>query len=133
MEKVLIITYYWPPSGGAGVQRWLKFCKYLPEFGVEPIVLTVKKEDAAYPIIDKSFEKDISSDLRIYKTPAKNFYKLYGAFKKGNKVPQGGVPSGKKSFKSKISLVLRNHLFVPDPRIGWNKEALKKAKEIIEQ
>jgi hypothetical protein len=59
MEKVLIITYYWPPSGGAGVQRWLKFCKYLPEFGVEPIVLTVKKEDAAYPIIDKSFEKDI--------------------------------------------------------------------------
>lgn len=133
MEKVLVITYYWPPSGGAGVQRWLKFCKYLPEFGVEPIVLTVNEEDAAYPVIDKSFTKDIATGLKVFKTPAKNFYKLYGAFKKRNKVPQGGVPSGNNSFKSKISLVLRNHLFVPDPRIGWNKEALKKAREIIEQ
>ena len=133
MEKVLVITYYWPPSGGAGVQRWLKFCKYLPEFGIEPLVLTVRQEDAAYPVIDDTFTKDIATDLKVYKTPAKNFYRLYGTFKKGNKVPQGGVPSGKKSLKSKISLALRNHLFVPDPRIGWNKEALKKAREIIEQ
>ena len=76
MEKVLVITYYWPPSGGAGVQRWLKFCKYLPEFGIEPLVLTVRQEDAAYPVIDDTFTKDIATDLKVYKTPAKNFYKL---------------------------------------------------------
>jgi hypothetical protein len=46
-EKVLIITYYWPPSGGAGVQRWLKFTKYLPSSGWIPVVLTVYPNYAA--------------------------------------------------------------------------------------
>ena len=131
MKKVLIITYYWPPSGGAGVQRWLKFVKYLPSEGIEPIVLTVDPHFAAYPVIDKSFGKDIQSELKVYRTQATDYYKFYSIFQKGKKAPQGGIPSVQKSFKSKLSLALRNHLFVPDPRIGWNKYAFKKAEDII--
>ena len=58
MKRVLIITYYWPPSGGAGVQRWLKFSKFLPEFGWEPVILTVDPEYATYPVTDPSLIND---------------------------------------------------------------------------
>ena len=67
-KKVLLFTYYWPPSGGAGVQRWLKFCKYLPEFKIEPIVITVDETQASYPVLDKSFASDIDNQLQIIKT-----------------------------------------------------------------
>ncbi|MEE4215494.1 MAG: hypothetical protein V2I34_10510, partial [Bacteroidales bacterium] len=65
-KKILIITYYWPPCGGAGVQRWLKFAKYLPEYGWEPIVLTVDPAYAQYPAIDESLVKDINPSLKVY-------------------------------------------------------------------
>ena len=69
-KKVLIISYYWPPSGGAGVQRWLKFVKYLPEFGWKPYVLTVDPKYASYTQLDDSLEKelDILNKLKIYKS-----------------------------------------------------------------
>jgi hypothetical protein len=66
MKKVLIITYYWPPAGGPGVQRVLKFAKYLPEFGWEPIILTVENGD--YPAIDESLSGEIPDGLQVYKT-----------------------------------------------------------------
>jgi len=66
LKKVLIITYYWPPAGGSGVQRWLKFVKYLPEFGVEPYILTVKPEKASYPVLDESLLQDVPEDLKKY-------------------------------------------------------------------
>jgi hypothetical protein len=62
VKKVLIITYYWPPSGGAGVQRWLKFSKYLPEYGVDPLVLTVDPDFATYPQTDTSLSNEIPAD-----------------------------------------------------------------------
>jgi hypothetical protein len=62
MKKVLIITYYWPPSGGAGVQRWLKFSKYLPQYGWQPVILTVDPEFAAYPVTDDSLSKNITAE-----------------------------------------------------------------------
>jgi hypothetical protein len=68
VKKVLIITYYWPPSGGAGVQRWLKFSKYLPEHGVDPVVLTVDPDLATYPQTDKSLANEIPADLKVFKT-----------------------------------------------------------------
>ena len=67
MKKVLIITYYWPPSGGAGVQRWLKFVKYLRDFGWDPIVYV--PENPEYPSEDFSFEKDIPENFQVIKTP----------------------------------------------------------------
>ena len=62
MKKVLIITYYWPPAGGPGVQRWLKFVKYLRDFQIEPVVFV--PENPSYPIIDESFKSEIPEDLK---------------------------------------------------------------------
>ncbi|MEI6817203.1 MAG: hypothetical protein WCL14_11370, partial [Bacteroidota bacterium] len=66
MKKILIITYYFPPSGGAGVQRALKFVKYLPQFGIEPIVLTVDENKASYPLVDSSLINDIPKEVKVY-------------------------------------------------------------------
>tara|TARA_B100000795_G_C22798013_1_gene440365 strand:+ start:1316 stop:2602 length:1287 start_codon:yes stop_codon:yes gene_type:complete len=132
VKKVLIISYYWPPSGGAGVQRWLKFVKYLPEFKIHPIVVTVDENFAAYPKLDNSFDKDIEG-VEVYKTKATDYYKFYTQFKGEKKIPQGGVPSAKSGWKNKVSLAIRNHLFIPDPRVGWNKFAINKATELIEK
>ena len=133
-KRVLIITYYWPPSGGAGVQRWLKFSKYLPEFDIEPIVLTVDPQHASYLQIDKSLEKDISPELKIVKT--KSFEPLNilsGLFGKKN-VPYGGFTNvNKKSAFQTILRFIRGNFFIPDARVGWNKYAYKKAKEIISE
>ena len=78
MKKVLLITYYWPPAGGAGVQRVLKFAKYLPQFGWIPIVLTVPNPDA--PVEDTSLEKDIPSECKVYKIKGWEPFELYKKF-----------------------------------------------------
>lgn len=132
MKPILIISYYWPPSGGAGVQRWLKMVKYLPSQGIRPIVLTVNETDAAYPSQDESLLADLPNEVEVHRTRAKNFYAFYQKFTGAKKVPQGGVPGGKLTLKKRISLALRNHLFLPDPRVGWNKYAVEKAIELIQ-
>ena len=78
MKRVLIITYYWPPSGGSGVQRWLKMSKYLPEYGWQPVIYTT--ENAEYPIVDPSLEQDVSPDLEVIKRPITEPYTLYKKF-----------------------------------------------------
>jgi glycosyltransferase involved in cell wall biosynthesis len=131
MNKVLIVTYYWPPSGGAGVQRWLKFSKYLPDFGWEPIILTVDPEFAAYPVTDFSLEADLSSSVKIYSTPAINYFRIYKKDK--SKIPTAGFANSvDNSFKGKILRFIRGNFFLPDPRKGWNKYAFKKACQLIE-
>ena len=132
MNKVLVIAYYWPPSGGAGVQRWLKFVKYLPQFKIHPVVITVDESCAAFPKIDHSFDQEVEG-VEVHKTQATDYYKFYTKFNGEKKIPQGGVPSAKSSWKNKLSLAIRNNLFVPDPRIGWNKFAIKKAVELIKK
>ena len=76
MNKVLIVTYYWPPGSGAGVQRWLKFAKYLPAEGWEPVILTVEPEYAAYPAIDNSLLNEVSPDLKVYRTRATDWFRI---------------------------------------------------------
>jgi hypothetical protein len=78
MRKVLIITYYWPPTGGSGVQRWLKFAKYLPEFNWEPIIYTPKNPDANAK--DNALLKEVSPDLNVIKTEIKEPYSYYKKF-----------------------------------------------------
>lgn len=132
MKKVLIITYYWPPSGGAGVQRWLKFVKYLPEFGIEPLVLTVDAGQAAYPVMDASLEKDIATGTQVYRTPCTDYFKFYRLFSGKKDLPTGGISSGgKSSLKQKIMGFVRGNLLLPDPRRGWNSYAYAKAAELI--
>ena len=132
MNKVLIITYYWPPSGGAGVQRWLKFSKYLPEFGWEPLILTVDPDFAAYPLTDLSLIKDLPASLKVYTTPATNYFSIYK--KDTSKIPSAGFANNTdNSIKGKIFRFIRGNFFLPDPRKGWNKFAVEKACELIEK
>lgn len=120
MKKVLIITYYWIPSGGAGVQRWVKFCKYLRETGWEPVIYTPSNPE--YPSEDYSFEKDIPQGVQIVKTPIWEPYNIYRLFagKRGQKIQAGFISEGKKqSWKDKLSIRLRGNLLIPDPRRFW--------------
>jgi glycosyltransferase involved in cell wall biosynthesis len=129
-SRVLIITYYWPPSGGAGVQRWLKFTKYLPSSGWIPVVLTVKPECAAYPFKDESLYNEIPVDVEVHRTKALNYFALYN--RDQSKIPNAGFASGAgKGFKSFLSRFIRGNFFIPDPRRGWNRYAFRKACELV--
>jgi len=128
---VLIITYYWPPSGGAGVQRWVKFSKYLPEFGWEPVILTVDPQYAAYPVIDNSLLSEIPASVKVYKTEAEDYFAIYKNDR--SKIPSAGFAVNQdNSFKGKILRFIRGNFFIPDPRKGWNKHAFRKACELIQ-
>lgn len=131
MNKVLIVSYYWPPSGGAGVQRWLKFSKYLPDFGWEPVILTVDPADAAYPATDYSLINDLPSSLKVHTTSATNYFSIYKKDK--SKIPSAGFANNTdNTFKGKFLRFVRGNFFIPDPRRGWNKYAFRKACELIE-
>ena len=133
MKKILIITYYWPPAGGPGVQRWLKFAKYLPEFGWEPIVLTVDENYASYPQVDTSLLDEVSG-IEVHKTKSIEVLELYSRFSKGKQIPYGGFSNeGDPSFLKKVSRFIRGNFFIPDPRKAWNKHAYKKAVELVEK
>ena len=133
VKKVLIITYYWPPSGGSGVQRWLKFVKYLREFGIEPIVLTIDPHFATFPNYDYSLLKEIPEGIEIHTTHASSPFELYKKVRKKD-APQAGFSGEKTSgLVDKAMRFIRGNFFIPDARIGWNKFAIEKAKEIIQQ
>lgn len=128
MKKVLILTYYWPPSGGAGVQRWLKFAKYLRDFGYEPVIYTAGQ--AEYPVLDHSLEKDIPQGIQVIKTPVWEPYKIYKAFtgqKKSERVVSGFLQenSGGKRWTRNVSLWLRANIFIPDARCFWIKPSVR--------
>lgn len=132
MKKVLIITYYWPPSGGAGVQRWLKFAKYFPQYGWEPIIYTPENPDFA--VEDLSLLKDVSKDLQVIKKPIWEPYEIYKALigKKGQKVNVSFAEGGKKqSFIHKLALSVRGNLLIPDPRCFWIKPSVSYLKDYL--
>lgn len=132
MQKVLIITYYWPPGGGAGVQRWLKFAKYLPRSGWLPVVLTIDPDYATYPALDKTLEKDISKEIKVIRTRATDWFRIYNKDK--SKVPAAGFAKmSNKSLMEKLSRFIRGNFFIPDPRRGWNRHAYRKACQIISE
>ncbi|RLD42182.1 MAG: hypothetical protein DRI86_12125 [Bacteroidetes bacterium] len=133
MKKILIISYYWPPSGGAGVQRWLKFAKYLPEFGFKPIILTVDENYASYPQKDESLLAEASS-IETHKTKTFELYSLYSSLKKDKQIPYGGFSNeAEPNLVQKIARAARGNLFIPDPRKGWNKYAFAKAEKLIKE
>ena len=93
MRKVLIITYYWPPAGGPGVQRWLKFAKYLSEFDIEPVIYTPSNAD--YPVVDTALEKELPQGIRVYRQPIFEPYSLARVFsrKQTDVIRTGIIPS----------------------------------------
>ena len=132
MKKVLIITYYWPPAGGPGVQRWLKFVKYLPNFQIEPIIYC--PDTPTYPITDTSLKSDISPDLIILKTPIREPYKWPQFFfkSKTSDLSKGLISNPKKqSFLEKALLFIRGNFFIPDARISWVRPSVSFLSDYI--
>ncbi|MBO4230419.1 MAG: glycosyltransferase [Bacteroidales bacterium] len=143
MKRVLIITYYWPPSGGSGVQRWVKFAKYLPKEGWQPVIYT--PENPELTTIDKTLAAEIPPEAEIVKT---RIFEPYGIYRKlmgkgsstdlktltsagsdGNEV--NPVNGGKKSWKQKLSLYIRGNFFIPDPRIMWVRPSVRFLKSYL--
>jgi len=155
MKRVLVIAYYWPPSGGSGVQRWVKFAKYLPQEGWEPVIFA--PENADYPAVDPTIGADLPADLEVVRRPIWEPYKIYrrlmgkGASTdmntlastdmntragSGAKAAEGAVTeisSGRKSWKQRLSLWIRGNLFIPDPRVGWVRPSARFLKEYLKE
>lgn len=121
IRKVLVITYYWPPSGGAGVQRWLKFSKYLRDYGWEPIIYTPENPEA--PALDSSLEKDIPEGVTVIKRPIVEPYDAYKRFvgmKPGEKINAGFLKEKEKpGLTEGLAVWLRGNFFIPDARRFW--------------
>lgn len=134
-KRVLIITYYWPPSGGIGVLRCLKIAKYLRNFGWEPIIYTAK--DAHYPSIDHSNDKDVPKNLEIIKqkiVEPYTFYKLLTGQKKDANVNNVFYTKEEKmGFMHKLSVWIRSNFFIPDARSLWIKPSVKRLTKYIEE
>ena len=132
MKKVLILTYYWPPAGGPGVQRWLKFVKYLPDYGIEPIVYC--PENPNYPQTDPSLLADVSADLTVLKTPIREPYKWAQLFSKSKtaNLSKGLISNPKKqSILEKLLLFIRGNFFIPDARASWVRPSVSFLSEYI--
>jgi galactitol-specific phosphotransferase system IIB component len=133
-KKLLIITYYWPPAGGPGVQRWLKFVKYLPDFNIQPIVYI--PENPTYPIIDEGLQSEVSDKAIILKNKIFEPYGLASFFGKSKtkKISSGIILNQKKqSFLEKTLLWIRGNLFIPDARFLWVKPSVKYLKKYIQE
>lgn len=132
-KKVLIITYYWPPAGGPGVQRWLKFVKYLTDFGIQPIVYV--PDNPNYPIVDTSLLNEIPESAIIIKQPISEPYKLAKLFSNSAKtISSGVIPKEKKqSSIQKLLIYVRGNFFIPDARKAWVKPSVAFLSEYIQK
>ena len=107
--KVLIVSYTFPPAGGVGVQRVAKLVKYLPEFGVDPIVLT--SANPSVPIEDATTLRDIPANTSIVRTRT-----LEPDYRTKAKVWQDAAKPS--PFRRKTAQFV-GRVFVPDPQILW--------------
>jgi len=128
LKRALIITYYWPPAGGSGVQRWLKFVKYFRDFDIEPIVYTVK--NANYPILDESLLKEIPKDIEILKQPIWEPNNLFSLGKKKSK-QSAGFLNNKPSLFGKMLQYVRANYFIPDARKFWVNPSVSFLKKYL--
>lgn len=133
MKRVLIISYYWPPTGGSGVQRWVKFAKYLPQYGWQPVIYT--PENPEQLARDESLLDEIPAEVEVVKTKIWEPYEVYRKLrgKSGDKKEVNPINAGQKSWKQKLAVWLRGNLFVPDPRIGWVKPSVKFLKKYLKE
>jgi len=135
MRKVLILTYYWPPSGGAGVQRWLKFVKYMRQFNWEPVVYTV--ENGEMPVMDESLQKDVPEGVVVLKRPIWEPYTIYKRFigrKKEDKINASFLNENKKTgLAEKLSVWIRGNFFIPDARKFWIKPSTRFLSDYIRE
>lgn len=136
MKRVLIISYYWPPTGGSGVQRWVKFAKYLPSEGWQPVIYT--PENPEQLAIDHSLEFEIPAEAEIIKTHITEPYEMYKKFlrKSGHSkesVEVNPVNAQNKSFVQKVAMWIRGNFFRPDPRCLWIKPSVRFLKKYLKE
>lgn len=120
MRRVLIISYYWPPTGGSGVQRWVKFAKYLPSLGWQPVVYAPSNPEQI--AVDESLLAEIPAEVEVLKQPIREPYAIYHKLMgrgSGKGAGVNPINSQKKSWKQRLMLWIRSNFFVPDPRAGW--------------
>ncbi|WP_152287942.1 glycosyltransferase family protein [Flavicella marina] len=130
--KVLILTYYWPPAGGSGVQRWLKFVKYLQEFGITPVVYTVENPD--FSIQDEGLLNEIPSNIEVLKQPIWEPYQLVNLLSKGKKnMTNAGFLSQQKSMFGRLSSYIRANYFIPDARMFWIKPSVSYLEKYLKE
>ncbi len=133
MKRLLIITYYWPPTGGSGVQRWVKFSKYLPQYGWQPVIYTPENpERLSY---DESLLSDIPPCAEVIKTHISEPYEIYRRLtdSEGKSQEVNPLNAQKKSPGKKISLWLRGNLFIPDPRVWWVRPSLRRLEKYLRE
>jgi len=132
-KKVLIITYYWPPAGGPGVQRWLKFVKYLPDFGVQPIVYC--PENPSYPLLDDKLVQEVSENCTIIKQPIFEPYQWASLFskKKTKNIASGLINTKEQSLVERLLLYVRGNYFIPDARKFWIRPSVKYLSKYIQE
>lgn len=136
MKRLLFVTYYFPPSGGSGVQRSLKFAKYLPEFGWRPTVLTVRPERASWPDPDPDSVADIPGGTPVERTGAWDPYAGYARLlrrKKQDVVTVGFTGEAGAASRRRFARWIRANLFLPDARIGWVPFAAARAQKLLRQ
>lgn len=132
MKRILIITYYWPPSGGAAVQRWLSFANLLAERN-KVYVLTVDKAHATYQLLDESLVNDVHPSIQVHSTKTSEPFKIFTFFFGKKSIPAPAFSNeANPSFIKKITRFIRGNLFIPDPRKGWKRYALKKARQLLQ-
>jgi glycosyltransferase involved in cell wall biosynthesis len=134
LKKVLIITYYWPPSGGVGVQRWLKFSKYLPEYGWNPVIYT--PENPEILAFDDTLESQVSDDITVLRKPIWEPYSLYRKFlgKKNERIGAGlASEGGKEGWGKGLGIWIRGNLFIPDPRKFWIKPSVRFLEKYVKE
>lgn len=131
-NKILVVTYYWPPAGGPGVQRWLKFVKYLPDFGFQPIVYV--PENPTYPIVDEALLSEVSSQAIIIRNKIIEPYQWASFLSKNKtkKISSGIIPNKRKqSVLEQFLLWIRGNIFIPDARVLWVKPSVKFLEKYI--
>ncbi|MEL6916777.1 MAG: glycosyltransferase family 4 protein [Bacteroidota bacterium] len=133
MQRVLIITYYWPPAGGPGVQRWLKFVKYLRDFNIEPVVYI--PSNPHYPLKDESFVEEVPKGITVYQHKIFEPYRLAGLFskKETKRISAGIIKNTDQSMIERLLLWVRGNFFIPDARKFWVRPSVQFLSKIISQ
>ncbi|MCL6266097.1 glycosyltransferase family 4 protein [Flagellimonas myxillae] len=133
MRKVLVIAYYWPPAGGPGVQRWLKFVKYFGDFGVEPVVYI--PENPHYPLRDENLVGEVPKGVQILRYPIKEPYAWASLLskKKTKTISSGIIKEKKPSLVEKTLLWVRGNWFIPDARVLWVKPSIEFLSSFVQK
>ena len=136
MKRVLIISYYWPPTGGSGVQRWVKFAKYLPAEGWQPVIYT--PENPEQLAVDASLEAEVPAEAEVIRRRIVEPYEMYKKLlrKSGHSkeaVEVNPVNAQNKSFLQKVAMWIRGNFFRPDPRCLWIRPSVRFLKKYLKE